>query len=230
MSPDGDAAVGGFDRAAEEIRVAIVDSRRLIGESLTALLGTLEGFAVTAAYTGEEALSGVALHPPDMLLIGVGSDGSSPLALASALRRLVPDTEIVLVADALVPGLVTFVLGEQLNGLILTDGPAADLAASLDQVARGHTVLPANRDPASARDGDDPLESLSERQLEVLALAAQGLSYKDIGRRLFISANTVKFHLSTIYLRLGVRNRAAAAHLLNQRADYGRLAVMFSRT
>ncbi|MBV8944891.1 MAG: helix-turn-helix transcriptional regulator, partial [Solirubrobacterales bacterium] len=77
---------------------------------------------------------------------------------------------------------------------------------------------------------DDPLESLSERQLEVLTLAAEGLSYQDIATRLFISSNTVKFHLRTIYLRLGVRNRAAAARLVNERAVYGRLAIMFSRT
>jgi DNA-binding NarL/FixJ family response regulator len=57
---------------------------------------------------------------------------------------------------------------------------------------------------------------LSERQLEVLTLVAEGCSYDEIGARLFISANTVKFHLRSIYMRLGVRNRMAAARKLTE--------------
>ena len=198
--------------------MAIADDRRLIGASLAALVGGLEGFVVTAAYTGEEALREVAAHPPDVLLVGVGSDRSSPLELARSLRRLAPDTEIVLVADALAPELVKCVLGEHLNGLILADTPAGSLAACLDQVAHGHAVLPGNWHQVLARTRNDPLESLSERQLEVLTLVAEGLSYEEIGARLFISSHTVKFHLRSIYLCLGVRNRVAAARLLHERA------------
>ena len=229
MSPDG-GATAGLRRAAEHIRVAIVDNRRLIAESLAALVARMEGFAVIAAHSGEQALGAVVGRAPDVLLLGVGSDRSASLELTSSLRRAVPETEIVLVADALAPELVTFVLDEHLNGLILTDTPAADLTACLDQVAHGRAVLPANWRHALARDPDDPLGVLSERQLEVLSLAAEGLSYQDIAARLLISSHTVKFHLRTIYLRLGVRNRAAAARLLNERGVYGRLAVMFSRT
>ncbi|MBV9942397.1 MAG: response regulator transcription factor [Solirubrobacterales bacterium] len=230
MSLDGGGTAGGSGRPADHIRVAIADNRRLIVESLAALIDGMKGFEVTAACTGEEALSAAVVPRPDVLLVGVGSGPRAALELARSLRRRLPDTEIVLVADTLVPELVTFVLGEHLNGLILTRTPAAELAICLDQVAHGHAVLPANWQRVLVRDRDDPLESLSERQLEVLSLAAEGLSYQDIATRLFITSNTVKFHLRTIYLRLGVRNRAAAARLLNERAVYGRIAVMFSRT
>ena len=54
-------------------------------------------------------------------------------------------------------------------------------------------------------------------QLEVLTLVAEGCSYDEIGARLFISANTVKFHLRSVYVRLGVRNRMAAARMLTER-------------
>jgi DNA-binding NarL/FixJ family response regulator len=53
--------------------------------------------------------------------------------------------------------------------------------------------------------------------MEVLVLLSDGLSYEEIGARLFISLNTVKFHVRSIFLRLGVRNRMAAARLLGQR-------------
>ena len=59
--------------------------------------------------------------------------------------------------------------------------------------------------------------TLSKRQLEVLELLAQGCSYEQIGVRLFISLNTVKFHVQSIFSRLGVRNRMAAARILENR-------------
>ena len=73
-----------------------------------------------------------------------------------------------------------------------------------------------------ADEKDDPLESLSERQLEVLGLLAEGCSYEEIGARLFITVNTVKFHVRSIFVRLGVGNRMAAAHVLAQRPPHTR--------
>jgi two-component system nitrate/nitrite response regulator NarP len=77
--------------------------------------------------------------------------------------------------------------------------------------------LPGDWQTVLATHGDDPVDSLSDRQLEVLRLVAEGHSYEEIGKRLFISANTVKFHLRSIYMRLGVRNRVAAARMLSER-------------
>jgi DNA-binding NarL/FixJ family response regulator len=68
-----------------------------------------------------------------------------------------------------------------------------------------------------ADEEDDPLASLSERQMEVLRLLADGFSYEEIGTRLFITLNTVKFHVRSIFARLGVCNRTAAARVLAQR-------------
>jgi two-component system nitrate/nitrite response regulator NarP len=204
------------------VRVAIVDDRRLIGESLAGLLGVLNGFLVTGTYNSGAARTEIVADRPDLLLVAVGADGNNALDLIRALRDRALDLKIVLLADVLAPGLASFVLDERLNGLILTDTPASDLAACLDHVRQGHTVMPADWHRVLAHSRDDPLESLSERQLEVLELVSEGCSYDEIGARLFISANTVKFHLRTIYLRLGVRNRVAAARLLSKRTTVRR--------
>lgn len=201
-----------------QVRVAIVDDRRLIGESLAGLVHSTDRFVVTGAYTSEEGGDEIVADSPDLLLVAVGTDGHNSLELIRDLRGRAVDLKIVLLAEVLVPGLAAFVLDERLNGLILTDRPASDLVACLDQVRLGHAVMPAEWHHVLARGRDDPLESLSERQLEVLELVSEGFSYEEIGARLFISANTVKFHLRTIYLRLGVRNRVAAARLLSERA------------
>ena len=64
---------------------------------------------------------------------------------------------------------------------------------------------------------NDPVDALSPRQLDVLRLLADGLSYEEIGARLFITVNTVKFHVRSIFERLGVCNRMAAARVFAER-------------
>ena len=198
------------------IRLAVADSRQLIAEALGALVATMDGLELVEVFDGAEALPAIVARHPEVLLVGIGSDPTEAFDLVRSLRRIALTLEIVLVADVLTPELVTFVLEHRLNGLILTDTPPADLAACVDRVASGHAVLPANWHAVLAHHRDDPIDSLSERQLEVLGLVAEGCSYEEIGTRLFISANTVKFHLRSIYMRLGVRNRMAAARMLTE--------------
>jgi DNA-binding NarL/FixJ family response regulator len=136
------------------------------------------------------------------------------MELVRELRRRLPRVEIVIVADALEPALVSFVLDQGIGGLLLSDAAARDVAACLDHVAHGRAVLPSGWQGALSADRNDPLDTLSERQMEVLMLLADGCSYDEIATRLFISLNTVKFHVRSIFVRLGVRNRMAAARML----------------
>jgi two-component system, NarL family, nitrate/nitrite response regulator NarP len=204
-------------RPRAAIRVAVADVRQLIAEALGALVATMDGLELVEVFDGAAALPAIVARDPEVLLVGIGADPTDAFELVRSLRRLALNLEIVLVADVLAPELVTFVLEHRINGLFLTDTPPADLAACLDRVASGHAVLPANWHAALAHHRDDPIDSLSERQLEVLTLVAEGFSYEEIGARLFISANTVKFHLRSIYMRLGVPNRMAAARMLTER-------------
>ncbi len=202
--------------AVAGVRIAVADNRRLIAEALAALIRTMDGFVVVDVFDGAEELPAIVARDPAVLVVGTGADPSEGFALVRSVRQVAHRVEIVLLADAISAELVRFVLDQRLNGLILTDTPAADVAACLGRVASGHAVLPADWHAMLTPRGEDPLGSLSERQLEVLRLVAEGHSYQEIGRRLFISANTVKFHLRSIYMRLGVRNRVAAARMLNQ--------------
>jgi DNA-binding NarL/FixJ family response regulator len=200
-----------------QTRVVVVDGRRLIADALAALIRTIEGFVVVDVCDGDAAVSTILERDPQVLLIGAGRDLSRAFEVIRPLRRATENVRIAIVADVLTRELVKFVLDEQVNGLILTDTPAQDLAACLGRVVLGHAVLPGDWQRVLATHGDDPVGSLSDRQLEVLRLVAEGHSYDEIGTRLFISANTVKFHLRSIYMRLGVRNRVAAARMLSER-------------
>jgi two-component system, NarL family, nitrate/nitrite response regulator NarP len=203
---------------ASAIRVAVGDERRMIAEALAALVGTMSGFAVTAVIVGESGLCAIAAEPPDLVLAGVEPGSGAGFGLVRSIRARMPDIEIVIVADSLQPDVVKLVLEQQLGGLLLTDMSAPGVATSLDEVAHGRAVLPVGWQRMLADERDDPLELLSERQLEVLKLLAEGCSYDEIGARLFITLNTVKFHVRSIFERLGVSNRMAAARVFAERS------------
>ncbi len=205
LSPGGTEAV---------IRVTVNDDRKLIGEALAALIDGLEGFAACAVADPLGDPCSLSGPTPDLVLL-VAAGGVGTLAgRLRALRAHSPGAGIVILADELDADLVSLVLEQRLSGLLLSDAAGSDLAVSLRQVAGGHAVLPAGWQHAMA--GERPLAALSERQREVLRLLAEGLSYEEIGAQLFISANTVKFHVRSIFLRLGVRNRLAAARMYEQ--------------
>jgi DNA-binding NarL/FixJ family response regulator len=198
------------------IRVVVADERRLIAEALAALIGRMPGFVVTGVIPNGLSLETIAAQHPDLVLVGVAPASHAAYEFVDSLHARDPSIQTVLVADVLEPELISFVLDEGLSGLLLTDAPAAEIAQCLDQVVRGHAVMPAGWQRMLVDDRDDSLRSLSERQLEVLTLLAEGHSYEQIGAQLFISPNTVKFHVRSIYHRLGVRNRMAAARILTE--------------
>jgi DNA-binding NarL/FixJ family response regulator len=195
----------------------IVDKRRLIAEALAALISARDGFSVTATVVGNAAVAEISAQHPDVAIIGLSAEPQETLSLVRELRAHAPDVEVVIVADALEPELIGFVLDHGISGLLLTDSAGREVATCLDQVAHGRAVLPNGWQGALVADRNEPLGSLSERQMQVLVLLAEGLSYEEIGTRLFISLNTVKFHVRSIFLRLGVRNRMAAARMLSRR-------------
>ena len=205
LSPGGTEAV---------IRVAVSDDRKLIGEALAALIYRLDGFAARTLVDPFDGAPGPGARPSDLILLVAAGGAGSLGGRVRALRGGAPSANLVILADELEADLVSLVLEHRLSGLLLSDVSGSDLAVSLRQVAGGHAVLPAGWQQVIA--GEGPLAALSERQREVLRLLADGLSYEEIGAQLFISANTVKFHVRSIFLRLGVRNRLAAARMYEQ--------------
>jgi two-component system nitrate/nitrite response regulator NarP len=201
------------DAQAPEIRIAVADERRMIAEALAALIGTLPRFSVTAVIASAAGVCTILAQPPDLVLAGVDASSRSGFELVRSLREQLPEVAIVIVADALTCELVKLVLDQRLGGLLLTDMSAGSVATSLDEVVHGVALMPVGWQGMLTGQQHNPLESLSQRQLEVLRLLADGSSYDEIATRLFITLNTVKFHVRSIFLRLGVGNRTAAARI-----------------
>ena len=132
---------------------------------------------------------------------------------------------VVVVADAVDEALSVAARDGDLDGVVLASARGAELVAAVTQVGAGHAVFPAGwlRQVRQSAESS-PLAQLSPRQREVLELLALGMDNDQIAARLYISRNTVKFHVRTIYRRLGVHNRVEAARVLAGAGVAGRLS------
>jgi DNA-binding NarL/FixJ family response regulator len=140
-------------------------------------------------------------------------DGSSPTL--ERVREASPSSRVVVIAGAVDAHLARALVRYGVRGVILRSSPTTDAIAVLRQVLEGQVVFPCAVIEHLAC--PEEVGPLSDRQREVLGHLATGCSNDEIARRLFISPNTVKFHLRAIYQRLGVHNRVEAALRLQAR-------------
>jgi DNA-binding NarL/FixJ family response regulator len=198
------------------MRLVIAQPHELICDALARLLQTA-GFDVAGRCVRADELGPcLRVVAPDLTLVDadLACDGDAGALLRSAAHAF-PHGRLVLLAAGVEPRLARETLDIEVDGVVLKCASAHDVIAALRRVAAGDTVFPAGWMAAARRAGDPLLDALSARQVEVLALLAQGLANEAIAERLFISRNTVKFHVAAIYQRLGVRNRVQAVHALD---------------
>jgi two-component system, NarL family, response regulator DesR len=197
------------ESATTKPRLVLAQPHELFLKALADLLEEA-GFDVVARCTcGDELLRCLRMHSPGIALIDTELAGSGGVtALVRDAWEAMPGGRVVLLAPALEPSLARETLASEVDGVLLKSADAQHVVAGLARIVAGDAVFPAGWLAAARVPAHDPL---SERQREVLELIAQGLGNESIAQRLFISKNTVKFHVAAIYERLGVSNRVQAA-------------------
>jgi DNA-binding NarL/FixJ family response regulator len=174
------------------------------------------GFDIAGCCGQHDALlEAVASSLPDLVVVGpeVDAPDGSSRCLAS-LREVAPSCPIVVMLRDLDAPHARALVRYSINGVIPLAARSSEAITIVRQVMDGHVVYPTGILGLLA--GASEPELLSERQREVLHQLALGRSNDEIAQRLFISRNTVKFHLREIYERLGVRNRVEAARVAQQ--------------
>ena len=198
------------------MRIVVAHQSPMLAEALGRLLNDL-GMNVVATMCDPDALlSQLSDGPADVLVLDAGFHPvSGPLVTLERIRAAAPAVRVVVVAAAVDEALSVAARDGDLDGVVLASARGAELVAAVTQVGAGHAVFPAGwLRQVSQSVESSPLAQLSPRQREVLELLALGMDNDQIATRLYISRNTVKFHVRTIYRRLGVHNRVEAARVL----------------
>jgi len=192
----------------DPLKVLIVDDHAVVQWGFRVLLGRQPWIQrCAAASTPEEALKLAAGLEPDVALVDLFLGDRSGAELCEGIRERSPRTRVLLISG------VGWISPEAAraagaSGFISKDWSADEVANAVRMIGRGMTVF--------ARQKDGPSTPLSPREREVLDLIGRGATNREIASELFLSPHTVKDHTSSLYRKLGVRNRAEAARRAEQ--------------
>lgn len=197
-----------------KIRIVLAEDQAMVRGALAALLeleADLE--VVEQAADGDAARRAVAAHAPDLLLTDIEMPGLSGLELASAIQRDHAGVKVIILTTFARAGYLRRALDAGVRGYLLKDAPASELAAAIRKVhAGGRSVAPELA--AEAWVEDDPL---TDRERQVLRLAADGKSSAEIADLLHLAEGTVRNYLSESISKLGASNRIDAARIARQK-------------
>ena len=200
---DGAGSIGQPAR----VRVAIADEQPLLLDGLARALDGPTGMRVVVqATSGAELLRRLDEVPVDVVLIEPWMRDGEGLDAISGLTTRFPGMPIIALSGVADPGHVQQAVALGVSAYVGKGTRANDLPSIVRHVIAGAMVL-----PATSADSRSVLD-LTPRELEVLRLAAEGLSNCEIGSRLYVTEQTVKFHLGNIYRKMGIANRTEAAH------------------
>jgi DNA-binding NarL/FixJ family response regulator len=194
------------------VRIVLADDHALVLEGLKALLDAEDDMKVVATATsGAALLDAVRSRRPDLAVVDLelGEGASGLECLDQIVAEKLPVKVLILTADS-DPRVMRSAWERGAAGFAMKSEPPRQTVATIRQVARGQMVFPLATRQASAGAADRVRESLTDRELAVLAALSDGLTNARIARRLGITENTVKFHLQNLYLKLGARTRTEA--------------------
>ncbi|GAA4570352.1 response regulator [Planotetraspora kaengkrachanensis] len=209
--------------AERAITLLIVDDHPVVRDGLRGMFAAHPEFEVLGeAADGQQAVELSALLDPDVVLMDLRMPGGGGVdAIAELTRRGLRCKVLVLTTyDTDSDTLPAIEAGA--TGYLLKDAPRDDLFTAVRAAAEGKTVLsPAIASRLVSRVRAPGGEPLSSREREVLGLVAKGTSNREIAVVLFISEATVKTHLTHLYAKLGVKDRAAAVAVAYERGILG---------
>ncbi len=206
------------------MKVLIADDHPLMLAGLRSVFETAEGFEIVAeAHSGPEVLPLIGRTAPDVVLLDLLMPGIDGLGCLDRIKSRYPEAKVVALSESSDPELIQSsfqhgACGYVVKGIELIDLPSA-IRQAVDGTAYHAHGLPAINETSAAK-----TSGLSERELCILKAVATGLSNDAIAKELWVTVQTVKFHLTNVYSKLGVANRTQAAgwafsHGLTDRTD-----------
>ncbi|AUG78883.1 Putative two-component system response regulator [Kitasatospora sp. MMS16-BH015] len=193
------------------IRVLLAEDMHMVRGALVALLDLEEDIAVVAELAnGDEILPTALKRQPDVAVIDIDLAGMDGLTAAALLHEAMPECRTLILTSLGRPGTFRRALAAGVRGFLLKDAPSGELAHAIRRVAQGERVVDPELMVAAWDSGDSPL---TERETEVLRLAADGAGVTEIARRLYLSDGTVRNYLTSTVVKLNARNRLDAVRI-----------------
>ena len=196
------------------IDVLVVDDHALMRAGLRGLIAGAEDMRVVGmAADGTQALAAIAETEPDVVLMDLSMPGMDGVTATRRISEAHRDVAVLVLTSYSDQQRVLEAMDAGAIGYVLKDTDPVHLLAAIRSAARGDSPL----DPRVARTilhtrrAAAPAGELTEREEEVLALVGQGMANKQIARALGIREGTVKAHLTSVFQRIGVRDRTSAA-------------------
>jgi two-component system response regulator DesR len=192
------------------IRVLIAEDQSMVLGALAALLDLEPDIEVVArAHDGAEALRLAEELRPEVVLTDIEMPGTTGLELAEQLRQRKHPARVVILTTFARGGYLRRALAAGAAGYLLKDAPSSELAEAVRRVHSGLRVI----DPELAAEAWGEPDPLTDRERQVLRLAAEGLSTARLASELHLSEGTVRNYLSEAISKLNAPNRAEAARI-----------------
>lgn len=204
------------------MNILLVDDHQLFLEGLQNLLAANDIPVVGIAHNGYEALEMVQKLRPDVVLMDIQMPICDGLEATRLIKQAVPDTKIVMLTTSADDDDLFEAIKRGATGYLLKNLDAGEFFDLLEGLERGEapmsrklatkllTEFAQQSKQAPTTDVEEPIDSLTERQMEVLRYIAQGWTNREIADTLFITERTVKYHLQEILQKLHLRNRTQA--------------------
>ncbi len=207
------------------ISVVLADDHPLIIAGMRRTIEHADDIDVVGeARTGPQLLDLIDRRRPDVVLMDLGMPGTNGIECIERIRDGFPEVKIVILSASDDRMVIDATLRSGAKAYVIKSAMPSDIAAVLRQVASGAVFLAPAVPPDTRPASDQPRRpDLTEREQAVLSAVVAGMTTAQISRELWISEHTIKFHLTNIYRKLGVTNRAGAVrHALELGIGVGR--------
>jgi two-component system, NarL family, nitrate/nitrite response regulator NarL len=205
------------------IGVVIADRHPVVVQGLASILGEESDFRVLASCSdGPACLEAIRNLAPDIAILDIAMPGLTGFEILSIVNSEGLSTQLVFFTESVQDRELVMSAAAGAYGVLLKDASPEILVRSLRQISDGQRLLPL---PSSEQDvpregeqkniaiAENVLTVLTERERQIMALVSEGLSNKEIGRRLNIADGTIKVHLHHVYQKLEINNRTVLAAL-----------------
>lgn len=197
------------------IRVLLAEDQTMVRGALAALLALEGDIAIVAEVgRGDEVVPAALAARPDVALLDIEMPGADGLTAAAELAKHLPSCRVLILTTFGRPGYLRRAMESGAVGFLLKDAPAAELAGAIRRTAAGERVVDPGLALAALGEGANPL---TDREREVLAVAAKGASIAEIASSLYLSEGTVRNYLSVAIQKLHAHNRVEAARIAEQK-------------